>query len=179
MSAFGLAGISEPFIPIFYGDGYEDSVGVLIWLLPSMAFVGWANIIRTQYLLPKRMDTEFCLSVVLGAVVNVVVNIILIPIYGAKGAAISTTMAEFTVCIVQSFVAFRNMHLLLSLKKITPYIILGIFMYVLMIHIETNSNLLTVLVRTFLGGTTYLLLSAYFLKKYVSFKTLKSRTVEE
>lgn len=164
--AFGLAGISGPFIPIFYGDGYEESISVLMWLLPSMAFVGWANIIRTQFLLPRRMDGMFCLSVILGAVVNVIANIFFIPRYGAHGAAISTTIAEFTVCLIQSYTAFHDMHLFRPFKNSIPFVVVGLLMYVLMINFNTNSELLTIIVRILIGSIVYVALSVIIVMRF-------------
>ena len=51
------------------------------------------------------MDKELVVvySVSLGAVTNLVLNSILIPIYGVSGAAIGTLVAEFFVTIYQAF----------------------------------------------------------------------------
>ena len=153
--AFGLAGIAEPFIPLFYGAGFEDSYQVLLWLLPSMVFVGWANIIRTQYLLPNRKDSLFCGSVITGAVVNVICNLILIPRFAAIGAAISTTIAELTVCLFQSVVANKDMGLWGVLKKVLPFMILGGIMYFSIFKLTFNNAFVTIIVRIVLGCLVY------------------------
>lgn len=165
--AFGLAGIAHVFIPLFYGNGYEDSELVLLLLLPSMVFVGWANIIRTQYLLPNRLDMVFCGSVIAGAIVNVISNFIFIPLFGAVGAAISTTIAEFSVCLYQSVVAFKKMELSLSLKNCLPFFAIGFIMYIVITHIYLDSAILTVGIRLVLGSLLYLFLSVLFLKKHI------------
>lgn len=50
--------------------------------------------IRTQYLIPYKEDKIFVVSLFLGAAVNLVVNIILIPYMAARGAVIGTIFAE-------------------------------------------------------------------------------------
>lgn len=165
--AFGLAGISQSFIPIFYGEGYEDSVDVLLWLLPSMVFVGWANIIRTQYLLPRCLDRSFCISVIAGAVINVIANFFLIPLYGAIGAAISTTIAELTVCTYQSVIAFNGMSLSIPLKKSIPFFFVGIITYIIIMLIKTNSPFLTISLQMIVGIITYLMLSVLPLRRCI------------
>lgn len=166
--AFGMAGISRVFIPLFYGAGYEDSELVLLILLPSMVFVGWANIIRTQYLLPNRMDTVFCSSVVFGAIINVISNFIFIPLFGAVGAAISTTIAEFTVCFYQSVVSYKNMNLRTSLKDTIPFVFVGLIMYFTITQIDSMSSVLTVVLRIATGGVVFSLLSVFFVNRIVS-----------
>ncbi len=170
--AFGLAGISESFIPLFYGEGYNESVQVLQWLLPSMIFVGWANIIRTQYLLPYRMDKTFCASVIVGAVINIFSNLLFIPIYGATGAAISTTFAEFTVCSYQSYVAYKDMNLGLAMKCSVPYILIGMVMYIIMVQIHIREDVYAFILRLVVGTVIYLALSLVYLNKFFPFKTL-------
>ena len=166
--AFGLSGIAKPFIPLFYGAGYEDSYMVLIWLLPSMVFVGWANIIRTQYLLPNRKDTLFCASVIAGAIVNVICNLILIPRFASVGAAISTTVAEFTVCCFQSIVAYKDMKLLQVMKRIAPFLLLGGIMYLVIDRIIIGGTVVTIIVRIIVGAAIYGILSFAFYGKDIT-----------
>lgn len=162
---FGLAGISDVFIPIFYGISFVESVKVLFVLCPCMIFVSWANVVRTQYLLPYKKDVLFCMSVTVGAIINIISNLILIPIYGAIGAAFSTLIAEFTVCIFQSIAANKDMKLVNPLVKVLPYLILGLLMYLTISNIKMSSILLCVVVRLFTGLLIYSLGSYFFIKK--------------
>ncbi|MBP5255628.1 MAG: polysaccharide biosynthesis C-terminal domain-containing protein, partial [Clostridia bacterium] len=52
----------------------------------------------------------FTKSVVGGAIVNLTLNFILIPPYGALGAAIATVIAELVACAMQFF-SLRGRHL--------------------------------------------------------------------
>lgn len=173
--AFGLAGIANVFIPIFYGTGYEDSELVLLLLLPSMVFVGWANIIRTQYLLPRKMDSIFCSSVIAGAMVNIMANIIFIPLYGAVGAAISTTIAEFTVCLYQSIISFKPMGLKESLIDSMPFLAIGLVMCLCIMHIFLNNNIVTVVIRLVAGGVLYVGMSLFVLKRNIPIRVVISK----
>lgn len=168
--AFGLAGVADAFIPLFYGHDFLNACIVLIWLCPCMFFVSWANVIRTQYLLPHRKDVLFCASVISGAIVNIIANIILIPKFGAVGAAISTLISEIIVCMVQSWVANKDLELMKSLKSIIPYMLVGVIMYITIIRIEAQSPLVTVLIRILTGAFIYILLSLFFIKKTIKVK---------
>ena len=96
-SSFGLAAIAPIFVPIFLGREFTDCIDVVVLLVITILFIAWANVIRTQYLIPKKMDKVYIVSTALGAVVNFGINIFLIGIYGAKGASIGTIFAEFSV----------------------------------------------------------------------------------
>lgn len=94
---FGLLSIGKNFSILFLGDGFEKS-GIIVQLLSiTIVFMTVGNALRTQYMIPNNYDKEYIISVVAGAVINVIFNFILIGKYGSLGATISTIMAEFTV----------------------------------------------------------------------------------
>lgn len=47
-----------------------------------------------QYLIPNHQDRIYIISMIMGAIVNVCLNAMLIPVVGAIGAAIGTIGAE-------------------------------------------------------------------------------------
>lgn len=177
--AFGLVGIATVFVPLFYGDAFVKASEVLIFLSPCLLFVSWANVIRTQYLLPNRKDILFCVSVIAGALVNVIANIILVPTYGAEGAAISTLIAEVIVCSVQTGVAYRKMRIISSLKSSSIYILLGLIMCIIIKQIHNDSALMTVILRIITGLVIYSLLSSYFIKKILIQHNIISKRLNE
>ena len=109
--AFGLLGVADRFAPLFYGADFTDSGTLMMPLGFSLVMIGFANVIRMQWILPHGMDAIVLRSVLSGAAVNLVVNFLLIPCLGAMGAVIGTLMAECTVPVVQY----------LHLRKALPY----------------------------------------------------------
>ena len=167
--AFGFAGISKIFIPLFYGKDFIKSSDVLIVLLPTIVFLCWANVVRTQCLLPSHKDKEFCSSVIFGAIINFIVNLICIPKLQSIGAAIGTVIAEFTVCFVQTIICRKNMDFLLYLKMIIPFIFCGGIMLYVISLISLSSAILTIIVRILLGIIIYFLVSSIFVKRIINF----------
>lgn len=97
----GICVIADAFVPIFFGEGYER-VSILIKVMsPIILLIGMSNVLGTQYLLPTKRQREYTLSVVGGAMINLMMNSMLIPRYGAVGAAIGTILAEMTVTGIQ------------------------------------------------------------------------------
>lgn len=160
---FGLAGITNPFIPWFYGREFANSSKVLIALLPSVLFVSWANVVRTQCLLPNKRDKEYCISVIGGALVNFAINYALIPRMGAMGAAYGTTIAELFVCAIQCVETRKDMDFKKYIINCIPYSMAAVVMYLVISRISLGSDIKTILVRIVVGGITYLLLSSWFI----------------
>ena len=156
---FGLAGIAQVFVPLFYGLEFNESTRVLIILLPSVLFVSWANVVRTQCLLPNKRDKEYCISVIAGAIVNFSINYALIPSLGAIGAACGTTITEFLVCIIQCLQTRKQMEHKTYFVNCIPYAASAIFMFLLITRIRITSDVTTIIVRILVGGCVYLILS--------------------
>lgn len=98
--AFGLAAVAERFAPLFFGQEFAYSGTLMIPLGFTLIGMGFANVVRTQWILPQEKDHIFVTSVVAGAVLNLVLNAALIPSMGAAGALVGTVVAEFTLPFV-------------------------------------------------------------------------------
>ena len=124
-SVFGLLSAVWEFAPLYYGQGFEPCAAIIAIIVLDVPFFAWANVLRNQYLIPAKRDGAFVASVVFGAVVNLVSNIILIPSMGAIGAAIGTVLAEASVCIFQSMAIRKELPLLKYIRESFPYFVIG------------------------------------------------------
>lgn len=165
--SFGLAGISQVFIPWFYGSEFAEASSILLILIPSIVFVSWANVIRTQCLLPNGRDKIFCISVIFGAILNFIVNALLIPRIGIAGTAIGTTVAEFVVCLVQTISVRQIMNVKCYLKDALPIVIAGLFMMAIISRIQLTNVVLTIVIRILVGLIVYTGFSSYFMRKCI------------
>lgn len=94
-------------IQLLAGAEYASAVIPMQIIMPTVLFIGLTNIMGIQMLVPLGEERKVLYSVVAGAFVDFVINIMLIPSLGATGAAIGTVTAEFIVWIVQ-FLYLRN-----------------------------------------------------------------------
>ena len=69
--------------------------------MPTLLFIGITNVLGIQILVPLGREKTVRVSEIVGAVTDLILNAILIPQYGASGAAIGTLAAEFAVLVVQ------------------------------------------------------------------------------
>lgn len=164
--AFGISAVCKEFVPLFYGVGYEECINIISLLILSSVFISWANVIRTQYLIPNKKDKIYIVSVFMGAIVDIILNLILITKYAALGAAIATLFAEFSVCAYQTYQVRKEMPIKKYLKESIPLFMIGIIMYVITSSISfVINNLITLLIKVIIGGLIYLGLSGlYYIK---------------
>lgn len=106
--SFGLYIISNDFSNIFFGAGFEKTGNIIKLLTPTIIFGSISNVIRTNYLIPKEKDFIYVKSTIIGAVLNLICNIIFIKQLGAYGACIGTILAEF---IVMSYQIFKTLEI--------------------------------------------------------------------
>ena len=124
----GLMVTAPTFSPLFYGEGY-DAIPLLLRIIsPIIIFIGMSNVIGIQYLLPTKHQTEFTASVISGAVVNFIANLLLIPHFGAVGASIGTVIAEFTTTAVQLYFVRKEFKITTVLKSSLTYVIASLVM---------------------------------------------------
>ena len=136
---FGLMAIASIFVPIFFGDGYEKVAVILPILSVIVVFIGLSNVNGFQYFVPIGKENVLTLTVVIGAVVNLILNLFLIPRYYAIGACIASVIAEGTVTAV-GFIYMHN-HKELSIRKIIKlsinYFISGVVMFASLLLIKS------------------------------------------
>ena len=98
---------AEPIIVLLSGEPFLPSVPVMQISILSIIFIGMTNVIGLQMMIPLDMENKVFHSTLVGAVVNICLNLLMIPLFGAIGSAIAVTCTEMVVFIVQA-VLIRN-----------------------------------------------------------------------
>ncbi|MBA4699324.1 MAG: flippase [Ruminococcus sp.] len=88
-------------ITFLSGDAYAGSIIPMQIIMPTLLFIGLTNIMGMQMLVPLGKEKIVLYSEIAGAVVNLVLNTLLIPRMASSGAAIGTLVAEIVVWLVQ------------------------------------------------------------------------------
>ena len=83
------------------GNAYAGSIVPMQIIMPTIFFIGLTNIMGIQMLVPLGKEKIVLISEIAGAIVDLLINLILIPKYASAGAAIGTLVAEAVVWIVQ------------------------------------------------------------------------------
>lgn len=126
----GAMALAEPLIGVFGGAGFLPSVPVLYLNAPVIVFISLTHLMSMQILYPMDRIGIVIAAVSAAAAVNIILNIMLIPAYGATGAAVATLMAEFAVLAVEmikgkKYYPFRLREMLRP-KYLTASLIMGV-----------------------------------------------------
>jgi len=106
----GLILIGEDSAIVLFGLEFEKSGGIICLLSLTVIASAWSNVIRTQFLIPTNRDKIYVISTIIGASLNLVLNFVFIPLYGAYGACIGTIVTEFAVMIYQSICVRKKLE---------------------------------------------------------------------
>lgn len=96
--AIGLLMIMKPFLAIYVGKEYYTAWYYVPYLIIGFVFMTLGSFIATSYTVHKD-SLGFLVSGTIGAIINLVLNFILIPIMGASGAALATCISYFGVFV--------------------------------------------------------------------------------
>lgn len=84
------------------GDAYANSILPMQIIMPTLLLIGITNIFGIQIMIPMGKEKQVLYSEIAGAIVDLIINLMLIPKFGSAGAAFGTLVAEFVVFIYQS-----------------------------------------------------------------------------
>ena len=157
---FGMVGVGPFFIDWFMAPEFKI-VGFLIAMMsPIILFIALSNVFGTQYLLPTNRLKEYSRSVIVGAVMNFIFNLILIPPFGAIGTGLSVMIAEFSVTLVQYLYIRKSIQFGVEFKSIIIYFISAVIMCVVVygIGLYMGPRILTNLLQVLAGFSVYMIL---------------------
>lgn len=184
---FGIIGISGRFVPLFFGNGYDKVILLLKIFIFVILVTGISNCLETQYYTPsgqRKISTRF---IIFGALVNLVLNCLLIPFFSSLGAIIASIFAEILIMYLyikncNGFISFINI-----IKIIWKKIVSGIVMLFIIFIINNSivNDIYALIFEILFGGLTYILvlclLGDSFIKDYLIkyFFQLKSKIIEK
>lgn len=164
--AFGLMGVSSVLAPVFFGDEFIACGEIIRLLSVTVFFIAWANVIRTQYLIPNKRDSIYLTSTMVGAILNLIINWMLIPKYQANGAAFGTIVAEFSVMLVQMVAVKNELPIRKYIMSYSPILIIGLIMAVLVdrIGIKLGVSVSTLAIQILAGGFFFCIATIAYLR---------------
>lgn len=164
--AFGLMGVSSVLAPVFFGDEFIACGEIISLLSVTVFFIAWANVIRTQYLIPNKRDSIYLTSTMVGAILNLIINWMLIPKYQANGAAFGTIVAEFSVMLVQMVAVKNELPMRKYILSYSPILIIGLIMAVLVdrIGIKLGVSVSTLAIQILAGGFFFCIATIAYLR---------------
>lgn len=165
--AFGIFSIAGDFIPWYLGKGFERSAVLIKLMAPVIFLNGLSSVLRYQYIIPHELDKANLVSMFSGAGADILFNLLLIPRYGAVGAAVATVLAYLVILMVQLFYIRKDLNISDLMRSFLPCIVFGILMSmsVLLVGKLHLPILLLILLEIAVGATVFLACTFIWLEK--------------
>lgn len=171
---FGLMATGKDFSILFLGDGFIKT-GILVQILSvTIIFMTISNVLRTQFLIPHGKDKEYIVAIIIGALVNVVLNLIFIPKFGCAGACIGTVCAEFLVMFFHIYFSSKFINMKELLNHNIWFIMSGFLMFISVFLVGNlfSNRLIRILLQVLLGIVVYFFLNFDYIKGFIKNKKL-------
>lgn len=186
----GLAAIGQKLAPLFFGPQFKP-VGMAVCLeAVVIVLIGWSNVIGQQYLLPTNKIKIYTGSVVSGAIVNLILNLPFIYLWGLHGAVFATICSEIVVTGYQIWHVRNNLSLKKMFINVPKYALASLTMFIVVNRICAMFNLTStfksilaiaseIILGTIIYGGMLLLMKPTILNKLgIIVKKIRSRKHE-
>ena len=161
----GIASISNEFVPFFFGEGYQPCIQLIYLFTPVLFVNAMSELIRYQYMIPKKLDKHYNICVIIASVCAVIADAILIPKFGPVGAVCGTLTGEAVIMIAELVVIHGHVSFLGLLGNSYFYFILAGLMFVVVRWVASAVSagaLVKIVAMVAAGGAVYMIGSIIF-----------------
>ncbi|MGJ0772213.1 oligosaccharide flippase family protein [Enterococcus avium] len=161
---FGMLTVYDKLVPWFFGDKFLFINKVIPFFSVLIVIIPIGMAISRQYLMPVGKVSEYNKSVIVGAVINILSNVILLPIIGFFGVVISYILAEFFVALVRIRSFLKTTDFGFKIYKIVIFLISGLVMCLLTRYFTRNFNpsIFTNMIQLCIAVPIYIILTTLF-----------------
>lgn len=150
----GLAAVGPELLPSLASEKYASAAAVLPWVIAGMVVDG-SNAMLGAGLFIHRKTRRIMAVVMSGAVLNIALNIVLVPRIGIIGSAIATLVSYAATAIAFGIAGRRLLHVKLPVWTIARASAAAFVMYLAVHRLWGGHRLLTVGARMIVGGAVY------------------------
>ena len=170
----GLFLLTPSLIFVFCGTNFSSSILPMRILCSIVFFISFSNLIACQILPAINKEKISMISFICAAITNILFNFLLIPKYGAIGAAIGTTIAEFFTFIISFLYICKKIMNFNIIKNYLQSTISTIIMGIVIIFLLTiiNNIFLKILINIIIGVIVYFIVLV-LQKNTMTFEILK------
>lgn len=161
---FGVLTIYDKLVPWFFGEKFIYITSIIPLISILIIIIPLGTSFSRQYLLPMGNTKDYNISVMIGAGINILLNIILLPTIGFYGVIFANIIAEFFVTFSRIVPIIIKKDFSFYLKRIFLWILSGIIMCVTVRFLSRSlgASLLTNIFQGILGFCVYMLCTWLF-----------------
>lgn len=172
--SIGIIAVAKDFVPVFFGDGFEGTIPLLYILSPIIFVVGISNVLGACYFTPSGQRAKSNKVIVSGAIINLLLNLLLIFHFKSIGAAISSLVAETFIAIVYLIMGREWLPIKSIAKMLIKKLIAGVVMgtLVLLYSHFTELTILNLIIEILVGMLAYFII-LLILRDAILFEIIK------
>ena len=154
---FGVIGVAKRFVPIYLGPGYDRVITMLMLMSPIVIIIGISNCLGSQYYTPAGYRKLSARYIIIGAVVNLMLNLVLIPKYWGYGAIVASLIAETVITVLYLKNCNGYLRLDTIVKDSWKKLIAGVIMLIVIKALDgaITSDVIALLAEIAVGFTVY------------------------
>lgn len=156
---FGMLTVFDKLVPWFFGVEFLFLNNVIPLFTPLIVIIPLGMSISRQYLMPVGKISEYNQSVIIGALINIILNLSLLPTIGFFGVVIANIVAELFVTIVRAISFVKNTGYKFRWSRILGYLVSGFTMCIVTRYLTKNMspNISTNLIQVIIAVAIYFL----------------------
>lgn len=159
------------------GSEYIEAVPAMQIINFSIIPIGLTGVIGTQTLIPLNREIQVLYSVIIGAISDFVLNLFMIPLWGAAGASLATMIAEYLVLIAQLILGKDIIKRVIKQVTFFRYFLLTIIAIIpaiLVLYLPMHTTFLRLITSAIIFFGVYAI-ELFFKKDELFFKLLDNK----
>ncbi len=160
---FGLTAVGRNFLVFVASEKYADSASIIFWIISGLIIQGGYFPLMAGLYLEKKTKI-IASTLIIGAFINFSSSVILIPVLGIQGAAISTLLGYSAYIITGYIRSSKYLKVKINYFNLIRYTIFSVIMYFIIIQINglLASSFLMLIIQTIMGISIYATLLILF-----------------
>lgn len=157
---FGLGTVSNGLVGWFFGPEFDKVKILLILFCPIILIISLSNCLGGQCLTPCGKRLKSASALFCGAILNLIINLILIPKFGSIGAVIASILAELIITILyfifsKKYIKFINI-VKASYKYFISSVVMGII--IILLYLIFPFGIISTFIEILVGSVVYICL---------------------
>ena len=161
----GLICLSEEIIKLLTGIEFLPAAASLALMAPIIFFIGLNNIFGVQILTANGKERLLLRCVLIGTVVNVVLNLLLIPFFLHNGAAIAILATEMFVAVFTGYYACREIKVAFDWRRLLLICLLCAPFWGIHALVKSDNLIVTIALTCAISSIYYFIVEVFILKE--------------
>lgn len=175
-AVMGLTILSPNITSVVFGIDYKENASIILPVISfAMLFQGLKAYYTDNSFQLGKTSYKQAIPVIIGIVMNVILNIFLIPKFGLLGASLSSLIAYFISFLSNWFVAKRIFHLPLPVFETLKIVGSSLVMAFVLFILKNHTGLLSLIAQISAGIIVYAVL--FLLLNIMNSRTLLRRQI--